>query len=131
MLIRFAGPKTRRRLWGPYVFSRVDGMVQDVDDVSAAAMLTHPGDQFEVDGAEPLLGLRGVDENMAGLLAFEGIGCVQDVAGLSRTKAGRLGKAVGVTRVVAQGWIEEARAMVESGEAAVPEMGLEKRGCCG
>ena len=133
MLIRFAGPMTRRRLWGPYVFSRFEGMVKDVDAETAAAMLTHPGDQFEVDGAEPLLKLAGVDAEVVGLLAFEGIGCVGEIAELSRTKAGRLGKAVGVTRVVAQGWIEEAQAMVESGEAEAEllELGLVKRGCCG
>ena len=133
MLIRFAGPMTRRRIWGPYVFSRVEGMVQEVDDVSAAGMLTHPGDQFEVDGAEPLLKLTGVDADVVGLLAFEGIGSVKDVAKLSRTKAARLAKAVEVTRTVAQGWIGEAQAMVESGEAEAEllELGLEKRGCCG
>jgi len=78
------------------------------------------------------LRLTGVDADVVGLLAFEGIGCVKDVAELSKTKAGRLGKAVGVTRTVAQGWITEAQAMVESGEAEteVEEPGLYK-GCCG
>ena len=132
MLIRFAGPMTRRRLYGPYVFGRVDGMVQEVDAQTAAGMLTHPGDQFEVDGAEPLLKLTGVDADVVGLLAFEGIGSVKDVAELSRTKAGRLTKAVGTPRKVAQGWIAEAQAMVESGEAdaEIEEPGLYK-GCCG
>jgi len=107
-------------------------MVQEVDAETAAGMLTHPGDQFEVDGAEPLLRLKEVDAEVVGLLAFEGIGCVKDVAELSRTKAARLGKAVGVTRTVAQGWIAEAQAMVESGEAdaEIEEPGLYK-GCCG
>jgi len=107
-------------------------MVQEVDAQTAAGMLTHPGDQFEVDGAEPLLKLTGVDADVVGLLAFEGIGSVKDVAELSRTKAGRLAKAVGTPRKVAQGWIAEAQAMVESGEAdaEIEEPGLYK-GCCG
>lgn len=132
MLIRFAGPMTRRRIYGPYVFGRVDGMVQEVDAETAAGMLTHPGDQFEVDGAEPLLRLPGMDAGTAGLLAFEGIGCVKDVAELTAKMAGRVAKAVGVTREVARGWVDEARALVESGEAEaeLPEMGL-YRGCCG
>lgn len=108
-------------------------MAQDVDAEMAAGMLTHPGDQFEVDGAEPLLKLRGVDAERAGLLAFEGIGCVQDVAALTVTRdAMRLAKAVGVTRRTAQDWVREARRMVESGEAEAEllELGLVKRGCC-
>ena len=115
------------------MFSRFEGLVQEVDAETAAGMLTHPGDEFEVDEREPLLRLPGVDANMVGLLAFEGFGCVSEVAALSGTKARRLAKAVGVTRKVAQVWVEEAREMISEGtaEAQLVELGLVKRGCCG
>lgn len=139
MLIRFAGPMTRRRLWGPYVFSRFEGMVQDVDAETAAAMLTHPGDQFEVDKREPLLGLKEVNAEMVGLLAFEGIRGIEDMAGLTRRGAGQLAKALGreITRSLVRKWVDEAIWMLENREAELLELadlvgqGLDKRGCCG
>jgi len=142
MLIRFAGPMTKRRIYGPYVFGRLDGMVQEVDAETAAGMLTHPGDQFEVDKREPLLGLKEVNAEVVGLLAFEGIRGVEDMAGLTTREAGKLAKALGreITREQVKGWVEEARWLLENREAELLELaelvggteqGLEKRGCCG
>lgn len=132
MLIRFTGPRTRRRLWGPYEFSRFEGMVQEVDAETAAAMLTHPGDEFEVDEGELLLLLEGVDANMAGLLAFEGIGSAADMAGLTTREAARVARALGrdVTRKMVEDWVNEAQGIDEV-DLELEALGLVKRGCCG
>jgi len=60
MLIEFIGPKTRRRLWGPYVFERQNGYVQEVDAATAAGMLTDPKGEFAVADEDGLARVAGV-----------------------------------------------------------------------
>lgn len=136
MLICFVGPRTRVRLWGPYEFSRATGFAQEVEAAEVVAgMLTHPGDEFEVDEAEPLLGI--VDSEQAGLLALTGVGSVEELAGLKAAGVKAAARECGVTQRTVKGWIravrvflerEVAEAEVAEGEQVADVGGLEKRG---
>ncbi len=104
MLIRFIGPRTRRRLWGPYVFERENGYEQEVDAATAAEMLTHPRNDFEVAVTDGLAQAAGVA--MAELLALEGIGDVEALASVNVAEQKRLARALGVTRREMGTWMQ-------------------------
>jgi hypothetical protein len=125
MLIRFIGPRTRRRLWGPYVFERENGYVQEVSAETAAAMLTHPGNDFAVADEDGLAQTAGLA--MAELLALEGIGDVEALASVNVAQQKRLARALGVTRREMGTWMQAGMmAMAEGGssDAKNEEVGI-------
>jgi len=104
MLIEFIGPKTRRRLWGPYVFERQNGYVQEVDAATAAGMLTDPKGEFAVADEDGLARVAGVGN--AELLALEGVGDPVALAGVNVAEQKRLARALGVTRRELATWMQ-------------------------
>ena len=117
MLIRFMGPEHVRRIVGEVEWSQAAGVVQDVDAALAVALLTTPGEMFEVDQAEPLLGIVG-DEDTVVLLAMEGVGSAADLAALTASEAGRVARSLGLTKPRLRAWQGQAVAISadEAGE---------------
>lgn len=132
MLIRFIGPRTQRRLWGPHVFERQNGYVQEVPAATAAEMLTHPRGDFALDEGDRLAGVVGAEAAM--LLALEGIGDFEELAAVNAAEHKRLARALGVTRREFGNWMQAGMAAlaVEVAEPSVWDSpngeGLEKHG---
>lgn len=86
MLIRFMGPGHHIREIGEVTWGTKAGLVQDVPAEVAAYCLTTPGEQFEIDDAEPLL--EYVSKDAAGVLVLEGVGSVAEYL----ARSGKRGK---------------------------------------
>ena len=133
MLIRFTGPKLRRRLFEGYEFSRWTGFTQEVAASAAALMLTDPGGEFEVDPQEPLLQIKGIGPGTVGELALLGIGDVAALAALDTSGKRTAGKDLAVGYKKVAGWVEAAQAMIDDGADQVElDRALDDyNGCCG
>ena len=130
MLIEWAGPRTRTRVWGEHEFSRATGYVQAVDATTAVQMLTEPGDAFRVHPEEPLAQLAHMTPALAAEMALAGVDCLSCLASLSRRKRTRLAREMGVSRRRIGSWVKEAQDTIEAGVAAFEAEPLPAH-CCG
>jgi hypothetical protein len=114
MRIRFIGARVTRRLVGQYEWSAATGFLQDVDAVTAAELLTAPGDAFAVDESEPLLALSGLDAHRAGELALAGIGSIAGLTTLgSQGIKGLAGALPWASESKIRQWVRQIRGTAE------------------
>ena len=127
MKIRFVGSRVKRRLVGPYEWSRETEFVQEVVDPSLTAeLLTAPGGNFVVDEEEPLCVFDGVGPQRAAELALAGIGGLGDLVGLSGAGIKRLAKGIWASERQVREWVKEARLTLGAPDGADNQSTLEE-----
>jgi len=110
--IRYIGPgagSVTRRIVGPYVWSRENDAVTDVDAETAASLLTQPVEEFVIDRDEPLLALAGMTAQHAAEMTLAGVGSMADLAALDEDGLERLAAVTSAGREWVDDWARQAR----------------------
>ena len=127
MRIRYIGPGAggvTRRIVGPYVWSRENNAVTDVDAEMAASLLTQPVEEFIVDKSEPLLALGGMTAQYAAEMTLAGVGSMADLAALDEDGRERFARVMSAGRRSVDDWARQARALRQALRPTSPSAAL-------
>jgi len=128
MLIKFICPQGHIRLVEEYRWARENDWVQDVPGSLVLTLMTQPGENFQIDGNDPLL--RAVGRQATEQLVLAGVYSLAELTGLSKPRGRQVASQAGVTGKTLLGWIEAAERALKSGMAADVPL-VDVRGCCG